>query len=63
MSKNNISRPLHLTLKLMSGEDVIPEQWAIENDVSIRSVQRDISNIREALGTVHYPAELVADQK
>ena len=48
MSKNNISRPLHLALKLLAGEHIFPEQWAIENDVNIRSVQRDISNIRES---------------
>ena len=62
MSKNNISRPLHLALKLLAGEHIFPEQWAIENDVNIRSVQRDISNIRESLDSTQYPAKLTSDK-
>lgn len=63
MSKSNIDRPLHLALKLLSGEHIIPEQWAIENDVNIRSVQRDISTIRESLDTTQYPAKLTINKQ
>ncbi|WP_270275702.1 helix-turn-helix transcriptional regulator [Weissella confusa] len=62
MSKDNIDRPLRLALKLFSGESVIPENWAEENNVTDRSVQRDFKILRETLADTQYPAELIANK-
>lgn len=62
MSKDNIDRPLRLALKLLSGESIIPENWAEENNVTDRSVQRDFKILRETLADTQYPAELIANK-
>lgn len=62
MSKDNIDRPLLLALKLLSGESIIPENWAEENNVTDRSVQRDFKILRETLADTQYPAELIGNK-
>lgn len=62
MSKDNIDCPLRLALKLLSGESIIPENWAEENNVTDRSVQRDFKILRETLADTQYPAELIANK-
>ena len=58
MSKLNIDRPLHLALRLLSGSNVSSEQWASENKIDIRTVQRDIIKLREAIQSENFPVEI-----
>lgn len=58
MSKSNIDRPLHLALRLLSGDIITSNDWALENKINIRSAQRDINFIQEAIQTENFPAEL-----
>lgn len=58
MSKLNIDRPLHLALRLLSGSNVSSEQWACENKIDIRTVQRDIIKLREAIQSENFPVEI-----
>lgn len=58
MSKNNINRPLQLMLQLIMGNTVKQADWQNNNNISIRSVQRDINDIKEAILTANFPAEI-----
>lgn len=58
MSKLNIDRPLHLALRLLPGSNVSSEQWASENKIDIRTVQRDIIKLREAIQSENFPVEI-----
>ncbi|AVH74927.1 helix-turn-helix transcriptional regulator [Weissella koreensis] len=58
MSKNKINRPLQLMLQLIMGNTIKQADWQDQNQISTRSVQRDVSDINEAISTINFPAEL-----
>ena len=62
MSTNKINRMLLLFHKLIKGEHIHKADFARTHDVSERSVERDIEDIRIFLSEIHSNDNLIFDK-
>lgn len=62
MSTNKINRMLLLFHKLIKGEHIHKADFARTHDVSERSVERDIEDIRIFLSEIHSNDKLIFDK-